>query len=147
MKLSEILDEWAKDSKIDETQLDVESLHIPQLHHKYWKILIGETLRLRKIKSELDSLRNMKMEYYAGNLNGTDILDELGWEPWRKTAQLKADVQRWVDADSDIVDQTLVQAMVEEKIKLLDSIIRSINTRNFVIKNAIDFLKFSNGGF
>ena len=41
MKLEDILSEWAKDSKIDNTELDKESLKIPALHNKYLTSVIG----------------------------------------------------------------------------------------------------------
>ena len=36
--LDEYFDLWAEDSKIDRTELGEESIKIPQLHHKYYKI-------------------------------------------------------------------------------------------------------------
>ena len=38
MKLEEIQESWSSDSKIDDTELDNESLKIPELHHKYFRI-------------------------------------------------------------------------------------------------------------
>ena len=38
MKLEEIQESWSSDSQIDDTQLDNESLKIPELHHKYYRI-------------------------------------------------------------------------------------------------------------
>ena len=38
MVLEEIYELWHKDSIIDKTELGDESLKIPQLHHKYFKI-------------------------------------------------------------------------------------------------------------
>ena len=36
MKLEEIQESWSSDSQIDDTELDNESLKIPELHHKYF---------------------------------------------------------------------------------------------------------------
>ena len=49
MKLEEILESWSKDSKIDNTELDKESLKIPSLHNKYLKMYTSENLLLRKM--------------------------------------------------------------------------------------------------
>ena len=40
MKLEEIQESWSSDSQIDDTELDNESLKIPDLHHKYSRIFL-----------------------------------------------------------------------------------------------------------
>ena len=39
MNIEELQNIWSKDSKIEDTQLDIESLKIPTLHSKYLKML------------------------------------------------------------------------------------------------------------
>ena len=38
MKLEDIETNWGQDSRINSADLAVESLRIPELHHKYFKI-------------------------------------------------------------------------------------------------------------
>ena len=38
VELKEILESWEKDCQIQEDKLDLESLNIPRLHHKYLKL-------------------------------------------------------------------------------------------------------------
>jgi hypothetical protein len=45
MKLEEIESLWEQDSKIDRTDLDNESLKIPMLHSKYYKIYLREKIQ------------------------------------------------------------------------------------------------------
>ena len=40
MTMEEIMEAWSNDSNIDRTELGEESLKIPQLHSKYYKMLI-----------------------------------------------------------------------------------------------------------
>ena len=47
MKLSEIIEEWKHDAKIDNVELDRESLHIPNLHAKYLAILSEHRMKLK----------------------------------------------------------------------------------------------------
>ena len=47
MNLEEIQDLVEKDLKIDDTELDIESLKTPQLHNKYLKLLSKFNLLLR----------------------------------------------------------------------------------------------------
>ena len=46
MTLEEIQKLWSSDSQLDDSQLDNESLKIPELHHKYFRIFSDENLNL-----------------------------------------------------------------------------------------------------
>ena len=74
--MEELLDMWQTDSKVDDTDLDVESLKIPTLHGKYLKIMYNEKLRLRSLKIKQKSLTKTLTEYYRGDLNNPDDLKE-----------------------------------------------------------------------
>jgi len=87
----------------------------------------------------------MKWEYYAGELAEED-LNEQGWEPFPKRV-LKADVPRYIEADKDIIHTTLKIAQQQEKVDFCADIIKSLRDRGFLIKNAIEWRKFTNGAF
>ena len=53
MKLEEIYTEWDVDSDIDTTDLGNESIKIPKLHNKYYKLFSSEKLLLRKYEAEM----------------------------------------------------------------------------------------------
>ena len=59
---------------------------------------------------------------------------------------LKQEVQWYMDADKDIIDVSLKIGIQQEKIEMLTSIVQTLNNRGYQIKNAIDWLKFINGG-
>jgi len=46
MKIDEIIEEWQKDAKIDDVELDTESLNVPMLHAKYLKIYATEKVKM-----------------------------------------------------------------------------------------------------
>ena len=54
--LDDYFDLWAEDSKIDRTELGEESIKIPQLHHKYYKMYSLERLNLVKLQEEMKIL-------------------------------------------------------------------------------------------
>jgi hypothetical protein len=143
MKVDEILEEWSKDSRIDQSKLDIEALKVSELHHKYYKMFIPEKIKLKKMKEDLKLLKKLKWEYYNNNLSPEECKD-LGWEPLRKKI-LKTDVDRFIDADSQIIEDTLKIAIQEEKAAVLQDIIASLRTRSFNLRVAMDFIKFSNG--
>lgn len=143
MKLEEIEALWEQDSKIDRTDLDNESLRIPTLHSKYYKIYLREKVQLKAEEQEYKIYYKTKHEYYTGKLSKEE-LDQYGWEPFQFV--LKNDLQVYVDADKDIAERLLKIQVQREKVDLLENIIKTLNGRGFLIKNAIDFIRFTSGG-
>lgn len=143
MKLEEIEALWEQDSKIDRTDLDNESLKIPTLHSKYYKIYLREKVQLKAEEQEYKIYYKTKHEYYTGKLSKEE-LDQYGWEPFQFV--LKNDLQVYVDADKDIAERLLKIQVQREKVDLLENIIKTLNGRGFLIKNAIDFIRFTSGG-
>lgn len=145
MNLETIVEEWTKDSKLDDTELDFESLRIPNLHAKYLRHY-GETkVRLRSLKIKSKQLQQMLYDYYKGDLNNPESLNEIGREPWVKTV-LKQDIQMYIDADNDMVKMQSKIALTEETVDVLEQILRSINNRGFLVKNAIEWRRLTNFG-
>lgn len=143
MQLDEILDLWKDDVKLDHSKLSNESINIPKLHHKYVSILSKERLACKKIETDMSQLLLFKHEYFMGILSEKE-LKEKGWEPFLKKV-LRGDIAMYIDGDQQIIALKLKIALYKEKIDLLDSIVRTLNTRGFLIKNYIDFEKFMNG--
>lgn len=143
MKLDDIIELWETDSKLDRTELGEESLKIPQLHSKYFKIFAEERLRLRQLQAEYKRLYRVKHEYYNGILS-SDELQERGWEPFALKV-LKADLSVYMDGDEDLQLITSKINIQEEKISFLESAIKSLSTRGYQIKSAIDWEKFKVG--
>jgi hypothetical protein len=148
MTLDEIFTEWDKDSKIDRTELGRESIDIPKLHNKYYRIYINEKMKLIKQESDLKQLFALRHDFYSGNIDN-ETLRELGWwEDWEKIGRrtiLKTEIPRYLESDQVIIDRQLKIAAQKEKVGLLDSIIKSLVNRGFNIKAAIEWARFQVG--
>lgn len=144
MKLEEIFDNWNTDSVIDKTNLGDESISIPKLHNKYYKIYTSEKLLLRKLESEMKALKLDKYEFYTQGPSKES--QEKGWKLPPKGVVIKQEVQMYLDADREIIELSLRIGYQQEKIDLLDSILKTLIPRGWQIKNAIDFYKFTMGG-
>lgn len=143
MKLDELYQLWEQDSKVDRSELAEESLKIPQLHHKYYKIYTNEKLILNRLNYSFKELYRKKHEYYRGVLSEEE-LQEYGWDPQQMTI-LRQDLPIYLEADKEL---DALQSKIDtqkEKIELLESIIKSLQTRGYQIKSAIDFIKFQMG--
>jgi len=144
MKLDDIMDLWADDARMDDTELGNESLRIPMLHHKYYKIFVQEGLLLKKVEQDYKTLYKLKYEYYMGVLDQETLL-ERGWNP-NPLKILKQDLSIYMEGDNDL---QLIQAKIDiqkQKLSFLESAIKTIINRGFLIKNAIEWEKFKVGG-
>lgn len=132
-----------RDMKVDDTQLDLESLKIPQLHNKYLNFLQEERFNLKKMGFDFASLRRSKWEYYTGKMSEED-LKEKGWEPFDLKI-LKSDIDMYLDSDNDMILMKQKITYQEEKVFYLESVIKEIGQRNWEIRNAIEWRKFVSG--
>ena len=144
MKIDDVVEMWKKDCKIDETELSLESLNVPSLHAKYLKIYSNEKLKLRSLNLKKKDLKVRLSDYYKGDLNNPEDLKEIGREPWPKKV-LNQDLYDYVEGDVDMIALNTKIVYQEEFVDVLTEIIKSINGRGYVIKNSIDFLKFTMG--
>lgn len=145
MNIEDIMNMWIQDAKIDDVDLDHESLGVPNLHAKYLKLLYQQKLRLRKLNIQKKSLVKVLSEYYKGDLNNPEDLKEIQREPWSRTI-LKQDINSYVDSDDEMIKLFTKIAYQEEVVSLLEDIMKNINNRTFHIKNAIEWRKLTNFG-
>ena len=140
MTLEELQELADKDLKINDTELDLESLKTPQLHNKFLKHLTKYKLMLSRSETEYNILKREKWEYYTGKANPQVYIDK----PF-SFKLLKTDVDKYLFADIDL--QKLKQKVdyLITTVDFLDKTIRQIATRGFTIKNAIDWRKFTSG--
>lgn len=143
MKLEDIFTEWEQDSRIDRSELGDEVLRIPRLHHKYFKIFTNERLILRKYEAELKQLKLAKHEFFT--MGPTEETHARGWQLPPQGKVLRSDLNYYVEADNEVINLTLKVGIQQEKLELLESIIKSLTNRGFNIKSAIDWEKFKVG--
>lgn len=143
MKLEEIQNLWDVDSQIDRSELGDESLRIARMHAKYFKIFSQERLLLRKMEADVKGLYRDKYEWYNGNIS-KELLDQYGWEP-NPLKILRTDIPMYMEGDADMKLANLKIEMQNEKVLFLESIIKTLGTLGYNIKNAIEWSKFQNG--
>lgn len=143
MKIEDLQSEWNQDARINDIELDNESLKIPVLHSKYLNVLTDENKILYKMSTMHDVLIKEKSEYYLGTMCEED-LEERGWEPYGLKV-LKQDLPRYIGADQEVINSLLLVSDQRDKIEFLKSILQVVNNRSFHIQNAINWRKFTNG--
>jgi hypothetical protein len=140
MNLDEIQKIWEEDSIIDPDNLHIESLKIPQLHSKYYKIY-NNIILLKKIEeNNYNTLRKEKWMYYSGKAD-PDVYKENPFD----YKVLKADIDKYMDSDKDLIKSSSKIDYYQTMLNYLDSILKIISNRTYQIKNSIEYMKFIAG--
>ena len=143
MTLDEIRNMASKDLKIDETELDTESLITPQIHNRNLIIFTDEKLILEKLEGDFKIMNRDKWLYYTGKMSQEE-LDERNWQPFNLNI-LKTDIEKFLYSDEDMIKLSHRVTLQKEKVKYLESVIKIINNRQWYIRSAIDWMKFTQG--
>lgn len=144
MDIAKIFEEWDKDGAIDQGNISRTATDIPKIHNKYFRFYVEEGLKLKKLRAEYKILVRLKTEWYKGDLDEEEMKIH-GWKP-QPLKILRADIPQYIESDPDIIKKTLIVGLQEEVVGYLESIVKQINNRNFILKTIVDFEKFRTGG-
>jgi hypothetical protein len=140
MNINEIETMWDEDCKIDPDNLHLESIKIPSLHSKYYQIYNNISLLKKLEENKFIELQKNKWLYYSGK-----AVPEVYKENPFDHRVMKNDLDKYMNADSELIKSKTKIDYYQLMIKFLESIIKSIETRTFVIKNSVEFMKFTGG--
>jgi len=140
MNIDELYSEVERDIKIDDTELDLESIRTPQLHNKYLKIFTKHSLQYKKLQDDYKVLYRVKWEYYTGKAS-PEVYAEKPFE----LKVLKADIGIYMEADKDLQQLGQRMAYAKQIVEYLERILKEINNRNWNIRNTIEWKKFLHG--
>ena len=140
MTLEELENLADVDLKINDIELDIESLKIPQLHNKYSKFHNQFINLLKKSEQNRDILIREKWEYYTGKASPSVYQVQ----PFNLKI-LRQDVDKYIRSDSEVVKLEQKITYLQTIVNYLEKTIRIISNRTFQIKNAIEWRKFTSG--
>ena len=140
MTLDELQAQAEKDLKIDDTELDLESLKTPQLHSQYLKTYSTYALMLKKAEGDYSKLHIKKWLFFTGKAEPEEYKE--------KNFDLKVlrqDVDKFIDSDDEIIKLKKKIEYLKQICHYCESTLKQINNRTFQIKNAIEWKKFTMG--
>jgi hypothetical protein len=140
MTLEELQDLAERDLKINDTELDLESLKTPQLHNKYMKHLTKFKLMLSKAEAEFAQTKRTLWEYYTGKADASVYAQK----PFDLKI-LKQDVDQYIQSDDEYIKAKQKVDYLSTTTDFLDRTIRQIQSRDWNIRNAIEWRKFTSG--
>ena len=137
MDLNELQNEVDRDLKIDDTELDLESIRTPQLHNKYLKHYTKFSLQYKKAKDDYSALYKSKWEYYTGK-SDPEVYQAKPFD----LKILKSDINIYIDADTELQQQGQKVEYLRQVVNYLERVLKEINNRNWNIRNTIEWIKF-----
>ena len=140
MDLEQLQDLAEKKLKINDTELDLESLKTPQLHNEFLKHLTTFPLLFLPSLLLYYTQRKQKWEYY----NGKPSAQLYALKPFNLKL-LNHDVDKYLDSDPELAKYKQKVDYIQTVVDFLDRTIKQISNRGFQIKNAIDWRKFTSG--
>ena len=147
MSLNDILESWKKDSVIDDSALDEDTVKTSKLHAKYLEIYSLSKLQLRKKEFDLEKIKKDKWLYYTGKMTKSDM-DARGWayDPFQGMSKpLKSEMSMYYETDDDLIKVKAGIDYQKSIIDTLEEIMNNIRWRHSHIKNIIEFRKFTSG--
>lgn len=139
MQLKEIEDFVRDNSELD-LDLEVASRKLSKLQSDVILMKVNEQSIYRSLLLKLDELSTDKWKHYSGKHTA---------EHYKKNPfdlkLLRQDVDKFIDADSDVQSLKSKISMQELKIELLDDFLKSLNQRSYQIRSIIDVQKIQKG--
>ena len=140
MTLEELQEQVDKDLKINDTELDLESLKTPQLHNKYLKHYNNFKLLLTRAESDYKILKRVKWEYYTGK-SSPDVYKQ---KPFNLKI-MKSDIDKYLESDEELIKAKQKIDYLETVVNYLDRTLKIIGGRDWQIRNSIEWRKFTSG--
>lgn len=141
MNLEQLQDKWKEDSVIDPDRYGEESVRIPQLHMRYMEFYNTFSLMKKDRESEMKALVRDKWIYYKGKAPST-VYKEVPFDLKLTTTD---EIKMFIGADDEIRKLQYKIDYIEQVIFFLDGVLRQIQSRNYQIKNAIEWERFQSG--
>jgi len=140
MTLEELQEQVDKDLKINDTELDLESLKTPQLHNKYLKHYNNFKLLITRAESDYKILKRVKWEYYTGKAS-PEVYKQ---KPFNLKI-MKSDIDKYLESDEDLIKAKQKIDYLETVVNYLDRTLKIIGGRDWQIRNSIEWRKFTSG--
>ena len=140
MTLEELQEQVDKDLKINDTELDLESLKTPQLHNKYLKHYNNFKLLSTRAESDYKILKRVKWEYYTGKAS-PEVYKQ---KPFNLKI-MKSDIDKYLESDEELIKAKQKIDYLETVVNYLDRTLKIIGGRDWQIRNSIEWRKFTSG--
>jgi hypothetical protein len=89
-------------------------------------------------------LKKIKWEYYSGDLNNPEDLEQYGFEPMLKKP-LRQDIPMYIDADDDLNKILMKKVIHQEIVDFCGSVMKELSNRTYQLNGVIKWEMFVQG--
>ena len=144
--MTDLLEEWRKDSIVDGTEPGKEIIKLSSLRYKYLQILTFHNSRIKKMEMTYKNRRHVLQEYYEGNLNNKEDLEEYGFtEPFLVKTGTRSKIPMMLDSNTELNEILVKKLQDQEIVDVCTDVIKTLNNRSWEIRAFMDWQKFTNG--
>ena len=140
MDLEQLQNQAEKDLIINDTELDLEALKTPQIYNKYMKHLTKFKLMHSRAEGDFAVTKRNLWEYYTGKADAI-VYQQKPFD----LKILKQDVDKYFESDEAYIQAKQKMDYLSTVIDFLDRTIKQIGGRDWAIRNAIEWRKFTSG--
>lgn len=144
LSIDDVQTQWEVDCQIDQGNLGECSSRIPLLHSKYIQLLSKARLQQRKALSSYMRLRRARIRWYNGELTQQE-LQQYGWNQYQGLKPIKSEIEKILATDELIIREEEKSAYMDTLVVVVESIMQSIKSRTWDVKNAIEWAKMQTG--
>lgn len=140
MPIEQLEREAEKDMELRIDRTEQDSANTPTIFNKYHKQYRFVQQELTVCESALKHLRFKKWLYYSGK-DKPRVYDEKPLD----LKVMKSDVNKFIDADEEVMEMTLKLNLLEIKKKFIAEKLKEISNRSYMINNILKTLEFKHG--
>ena len=137
----DLFEELEQDSKIDNTNLDLELTRIPYIQSKWMKKFLRLSRQLRKAETAYAQVKLARSKYWMGL--GDD--DEYREAPINRKV-LKTELPDYLAADPLVLAAQEEYEVLRDVAAMVEKFISSLNNRGYNLGKAVDYVRWKNGG-
>lgn len=142
--IEEVLQEWKKDSIINDTKLDKEILRSTQLHSKYLDYFVFFKAKLAAAEKNHNKMMWVKRKYFRGECDQQD-LQKYGWSQWQGLKPSSTELNQLLEMDSDMNSLAEAVTLWKTSVNAIEYIMKQIQGRDWSIKSIIEYQKYIAG--
>lgn len=132
--IKEIENEWDKDKTLDMSSLHMQSIKTAEIYTKYLTYKRKAVILLKMFDRQMATTKLDKYNYHTGR------------SPQPSPVKiLKTEFDLYLEGDPDWIKLQTQKDKITDLNMLLDEILGCISKRSYEIKNAIEYLKYTQG--
>jgi len=143
MTIDDLINKWKSESIINREAIGEEILKISDLTFQWQRLLMEENLKLKTLQTEYDKIYLERYRFYTEGPKTLKDKEDVKKIP--PVVILKSDVEKWLQADDQIIQISTKIFVSKEKIGFIQSALWELRGRGKNLQNFVQWEKFMAG--